>query len=69
MKHRGKIVLVVLGVAVVAIAAVRLFVNVNTFKPLIEGQMTTALGRQTKLGELSLSVLSGKVVARETSTL
>ena len=65
MKHKGKIVLVVLGVAVVAIAAVRLFVNVNTFKPLIEGQMTTALGRQTKLGELSLSVLSGKVVARD----
>lgn len=65
MKRRGKIVLAVIGAAVVAIAAVPLFVNVNTFKPLIEGQMTTALGRQTKIGQLSLSILSGTVVARD----
>jgi AsmA protein len=54
-----------LGVLIVILAAIPLFVNVNTFKPLIEEQLTTALGRQTKLGDLSLSLLSGTVVARD----
>jgi AsmA protein len=65
MNHKGKIAAAVVAVVVVAVAAVPLFVNVNTFKPLIEEQLTTALGRQTKLGDLSLSVLSGTVVARD----
>jgi AsmA protein len=54
-----------LGVLIVILAAIPLFVNVNTFKPLIEEQLTTALGRQAKLGDLSLSLLSGTVVARD----
>jgi hypothetical protein len=65
MNHKGKIAAAIVAVVVVAVAAVPLFVNVNTFKPLIEEQLTTALGRQTKLGDLSLSVLSGTVVARD----
>jgi len=65
MNRKGKIAAAVVGVVVVGIAAIPLFVNVNTFKPVIEEQLTTALGRQTKLGELSLSVLSGTVVARD----
>jgi AsmA protein len=65
MNHKGKIAAAVVAVVVVAVAAVPLFVNVNTFKPLIEEQLTTALGRKTKLGDLSLSVLSGTVVARD----
>src|ERR1700729_4302289 len=65
MNHKGKIAAAVVGVVVVVVAAIPLFVNVNTFKPLIEDQLTTALGRQTKLGELSLSVLSGTVVAKD----
>jgi hypothetical protein len=39
-------------VLILIVAAIPLFVNVNTFKPLIEEQLTTALGRQTKLGDL-----------------
>jgi AsmA protein len=65
MNHKTKIAAAVIGVVVVAVAAVPLFVNVNTFKPMIEEQLTTAIGRQTKLGDLSLSVFSGTVVARD----
>jgi AsmA protein len=65
MNHKTKIAAAVVGAVVVAVAAVPLFVNVNTFKPLIEDQLTTAIGRQTKLGDLSLSIFSGAVVARD----
>jgi AsmA protein len=65
MNHKGKIAAAVVAGIVIVIAAIPLFVNVNTFKPVIEQQLTTALGRQTKLGDLSLSIFSGTVVARD----
>lgn len=65
MKRRWKIAAAVVGALILLVAAIPLFVNINTFKPAIENQLTTALGRQTKLGDLSLSVLSGTVVARD----
>jgi len=37
------------------------FINVNSFRPKIESEVTNALGRQVKLGDLSLSILSGSV--------
>src|SRR3984885_5143293 len=65
MNHKTKIAAAIVGAVVVVVAVIPLFVNVNTFKPLIEEQLTTALGRQTKRGELSLSILSGSVVAKD----
>lgn len=38
--------------------------NINALKPLIENQLTALLGRQVKLGNVSLSILSGTVDAR-----
>ena len=67
MTHRGKIAAGVVGVMVLAVAAVPFFVNVNTFRPVLEQQLTTAIGRQVKLGELSLSLFSGSVVAKDLS--
>ena len=64
MRHKWKIVAAALGAIILIVAAIPLFVNINTFKPIIENQLTTALGRQVKLGELSLSLLSGTVEAR-----
>jgi AsmA protein len=40
-------------------------VNITVLKPLIENRLTAMLGRQVKLGDLSLSVLSGTVDARD----
>jgi AsmA protein len=44
-----------------------LFINVNSFRPKIESEATNALGRQVKLGDLSLSILSGNVAVEDLS--
>jgi AsmA protein len=67
MSRNAKIAAVVVGVVLIAIASVPLLVNVNTFKPLIEQQLTAALGRQAKVGNLSLSFFSGSVTADDLS--
>lgn len=67
MQRRIKIGLAVFGVLVLAVAALPLFVNANTFRPLLETQLTAALGRQVKLGDLSLSLFSGSLVANDLS--
>jgi len=65
MNRKAKIAAAVVGALILLVATIPFFVNINTFKPAIENQLTTALGRQTKLGDLSLSILSGTVVARD----
>jgi AsmA protein len=40
-----------------------LFVNANTFRPTLEEQLSSALGRKVTLGNLSFSILSGSLVA------
>jgi AsmA protein len=40
-----------------------LLVNANTFRPTLEAQLSTALGRKVTLGKLSFSVLLGSLVA------
>ena len=67
MKRRWKIAAAVAGALLLMLAAIPLLVNINTFKPAIESQLSIRLGRQVKLGELSLSVLSGTVDARDLS--
>jgi AsmA protein len=44
-----------------------LFINVNSFRPKIELEATNALGRQVKLGDLSISILSGSVGVEDVS--
>ncbi len=59
-----------LGIAGIAIAIVVLIlialpflINVNSFRPKIESELSTALGRPVTVGNLSLSILSGSVGA------
>jgi AsmA protein len=53
------------GIAVAAFLVILLalpfLINVNSFRPKIESEATNALGRPVKLGNLSLSILSGTV--------
>ena len=42
-------------------------VNVNNFRPEIESNLSTTLGRPVKIGNLSLSILSGSVQADQLS--
>jgi AsmA protein len=62
-----KIVIAVVILFVVVIAAIPLFVNANTFRPVIEKKLSDATGRTVTLGDLSLSVLHGRLTARNLS--
>jgi AsmA protein len=63
MKRILKIIGIVVAVLVVILIAIPFFINVNSFRPRIEAEATQALGRQVKVGNLSLSILSGSVSA------
>jgi AsmA protein len=68
LKRWAKILSVlIVGLGVVAIASIALFVNANTFRPVIEKQLTTTLGRSVKIGDLRLSLFSGSLVAKDLS--
>ena len=65
MKRWAKILLVVGAVIVAAIAAIPLFVNANTFRPTVEKELQRTLGRTVKVGDLSLSAFSGKLLSKD----
>jgi len=58
-----KVVAILVVVLIVAAVALPFLVNVNSFRPEIESRLTAALGRPVKVGNLSLSILSGGVGA------
>jgi AsmA protein len=47
--------------------ALPLFINANQFKPTLETQLATALGRQVGIGDISLSIFSGGVTVTDVS--
>jgi AsmA protein len=62
-----KIAGIAFAVVVVILIALPLLINVNSFRPKIESELTTAMGRQVTLGELSLSILRGSVGVNDVS--
>jgi AsmA protein len=66
MRKSVKIALaIVVGLPILAGVAIRLFVDANTFRPVIESRLTTALSRKVNLGNLSFSVVTGSLVAND----
>ena len=63
MKRALKIIAIVIVLILVILVALPFVINVNSFRPKIEAEATDALGRQVKVGNLSLSILSGSVTA------
>ena len=61
MKRYWKIGGIVVGCLLLILIAIPLLVNVNSFRPKIESEASSALGRQVSLGNLSLSILSGSI--------
>jgi AsmA protein len=51
----------------VLLVALPFLINVNSFRPKIESEATNALGREVKLGDLGLSILSGTVGVEDVS--
>jgi len=63
MKRILRILAIVVGLLIVIAIAIPFFVDANTFRPKLETDLTAALGRQVKVGNLSLSLFSGSVSA------
>ena len=56
---------VLIAVFFLVILVVPFFVNADTFRPTVESQLSSALGRNVTLGRLSFSLLAGSLVAEE----
>ena len=56
---------IVVALLLVIVLAIPLLINVNQFRPRLEAALTQALGREVKLGDLKLSLLSGSVEASD----
>jgi AsmA protein len=54
-----------IALPILAAAAIRLFVDANTFRPVIESRLTAILSRKVTLGDLRLSVMTGSLVAND----
>ncbi len=67
MKRALKIIGIVVAVILLVVIALPFLVNVNSFRPKLESELSSALGRQVKVGNLSLSILSGSVSAEDLS--
>jgi AsmA protein len=62
-----KIAAVVAAVIVAILVIVPFLVNADTFRPVVESRLSTALGRQVTMGNLGFSLFSGSLVAKDIS--
>lgn len=67
MKRALKILAIIVAVLIVIVIAIPFFIDANTFRPKLESELSDALGRPAKVGNLSLSLLSGGVTADDIS--
>ena len=67
---KKKPLMIVGGIVVVLfliILALPLFINANQFKPTLQTQLGSALGRSVGVGDISLSIISGGVTVSDVS--
>ena len=57
----------VLLLMIFIVTLVPVFVNADTFRPAVESQLSSALGRDVTMGRLTLSIMAGNLVAEEIS--
>ena len=67
MNKTLRTLLIVVGVLVVLLLVAPFLIPVNSFRPTIEAKASEALGRKVQLGDLSLSLLSGSLSAKDLS--
>ena len=66
MKKKPLVIIgVVVAVILLLLLALPLFVNANKFKPTLETQLTSALGRKVTIGNISLAIFSGGVTVSD----
>ncbi|HEU5450755.1 MAG TPA: AsmA family protein [Terriglobales bacterium] len=57
----------VVGVVVIAAACLPFLINADSFRPRVESEMRSALGRQVSIGHMELALLSGGLKANDIS--
>lgn len=62
-KRWVKVVTIIVAVVIVIVLIVPLFINADTFRPMLESKISSALGRKVTLGHLSFSLWSGSIKA------
>jgi AsmA protein len=62
-KRAIRMIAIIAGILIVIAAVLPFLVDVNSFRPKLEGELTNALSRQVKVGNLSLSIFSRTVSA------
>ena len=67
MKEKLRYIGILVGVLLVILIALPFFINANSFRPAIEQQLSSALGRGVQIGNLSLSIFSGFLSAEHLS--
>jgi AsmA protein len=63
MKAVLKWIAIIIAILIIIVIVLPFVINVNTFRPRIESELTNALGRQVTLGNLKLSLWSGSLAA------
>ncbi|MGD0363650.1 MAG: AsmA family protein [Bryobacteraceae bacterium] len=67
MKRAARWIGIVIVVLLLAIVALPFVVDANQFRPMLESELSKALGREVKIGDLKLDVWSGGVTAGDLS--
>jgi len=65
MKRVIRWIAILFGVIVVILLSAPLWLNAGQFKPMLESDLSSALGREVKVGELKLALLSGTVTTND----
>jgi AsmA protein len=67
MRRALFVVLIVAAVLLIAVLALPSLIDANRFRPAIETELTKSLGRDVKIGDLKLNILSGTATAGDLS--
>jgi len=67
LKRAFKWIGIVVAILLLAVVVTPFLINVNQFRPTLESELSADLGREVKLGALSLKLLSGEVAADDLS--
>jgi AsmA protein len=67
MKRVARVLAILVAVLLVIAVSLPFLIDANQFRPRLEAELTKALGRGVKLGDLKLSILSGGVTATDLS--
>lgn len=67
MKRIARWIGIVVAVLLLAVVALPFLIDANRFRPMLESELTNALARDVKVGDLKLAILSGGVTADDLS--